>query len=170
MTTPTPDRERYSTAGESMTDVSASGGAASAARPEGASKSDLVSWLRSVLDERERIARTVAERYIDQRDGTPYWPLPSIEARYRQGYDAGITAGLDLIKTYNATHVLRIVQGHRAILRLYENALYAASTARVVPSQTIEDRAAVDVLDAAVRALASIYEDRPGFDPSWRAE
>lgn len=135
----------------------------------------LVEWLRGALNEHERIARTVAERYIDQRDGSAYWPLPSIEARFRQGYDSGITAGLDMIKLYDAAHVLRTVQAHREILdRHGPHPTYGWCCKA---DQSIGSCGCVGGGDEAdwpcftVLTLAGIYRDSfPGFDPSWIGE
>lgn len=82
---------------------------------------DIETFIRARLDEDEQTARAVAERYIDIRDGSPYWPLPSVVARYRSyAPDPGIAAGLDLIKTYNPARVLREVQAKRAIVDLHK--------------------------------------------------
>jgi len=128
----------------------------------------LVEWLRGALNEHERIARTVAGRYIDQRDGSAYWPLPSIEARFRQGYDSGITAGLDMIKLYDAAHVLRTVQAHREILDAYAGASHG--WVRFGGWESCSDGCAEEAMRRAVLAIAAIYRDHPGFDPSWIGE
>jgi len=129
----------------------------------------LVEWLRGALNEHERIARTVAERYIDQRDGSAYWPLPSIEARFRQGYDSGITAGLDMIKLYDAAHVLRTVQAHREILGSVLPELEAMEERDEGEHGPYDPNRLPSVL--LLRSLVSIYRDSfPGFDPSWIGE
>jgi hypothetical protein len=53
--------------------------------------------------------------------------------------------------------VLRTIAAHRAILDSYRTEAVCESDASVV-------------LESALHAIAAIYQDRPGFDPSWTVE
>src|SRR5690242_7238556 len=138
------------------------------------SEVDLVVWLTAQLDQDEQLARTVADRYVDVRDGRPYWPLPSVEARFRDAQPA-IRAGLDLIKLYDPARVLRGVAAHREMLAA------VASWADPHPGRPCDDDDSNEPCQLHVAAgrrlppyvlhiLASIYADRPGYDPSWTVE
>ena len=52
---------------------------------------------------------------------------------------------------------LRTIAAHRAILDSYRTEAVCESDAAVV-------------LESALHAIAAIYQDRPGFDPSWTAD
>jgi hypothetical protein len=127
---------------------------------EATPKEDLVSWLTAQLDHDEQVAQTVADRYLDVRDGRPYWPLPSVEARFRDAQPA-IRAGLDLIKLHDPARVLRQVAAYRRILSRHEG-LHRCEGGDF-------DGGPYGPCEPA-RDLASIYSDRSGFDPSWTVE
>lgn len=164
--------------------MSASGGAASAARPEGASKSDLVSWLRSVLDEHEQIARAAIQgpwqtrataALADADHLSPYVvygasPLGGdrivqvcmFEAAWQRHENAAHMVAND------PAHVLRTIAAHRAILGRHSPTSAEPWVGPPLCRWCDIDSGpwpCPDVLD-----LAAIYQDRAGFDPSWRAD
>lgn len=126
---------------------------------------NLVEWLRAQLDEDERLARRVADRYRirneDREDnGRPYWPLPSVVANLRdRGRDPDIAAGLDLIEAYGPKRVLDEVAAQRAILQLATDLLDEAFE--------WENHHATDAR-CIVKLLALPYADRPGCRDEWR--
>lgn len=71
---------------------------------------------------------------------------------------------------WSPNQVLRTVAAHRAILDRHHG------VEMILPGGRVQWLCAqCDIESDAwpcddVRALASIYEDRPGFDPSWRAD
>ena len=64
---------------------------------------------------------------------------------------------------------LRTVAAHRAILDDYA-AIKDAAEDPADEATSATYAVCLRVLDLPIRRLASIYEDRPGFDPSWRAD
>lgn len=110
----------------------------------------LVEWLRSALDERERIARAVAAGF---------------------GLEMSNVVGIDLAAYLDANdpeHALRTVQAHREILDRH------APVGRTVILCTHcgDGPPPADSWPCPdVRSLAAIYQDQtPGFDPSWIEE
>lgn len=122
---------------------------------------DLVSWLRSTLDEQERRARKVHKAdapWVRQQ-------LARCPPDTLMVFDA-------LTALNDPADVLRTVAAHRAILDRHspDNDLardpYCSRCSCVNTScDYFVDWPCPDVL-----SLLSIYSDRPGFDPSWRAE
>lgn len=128
--------------------------------------SDLVTWLRAQLDEDERVAReailVVAESFNALGD------------RWLWGGGGGKGVPLDLfdaldvgewmepigqhIARHDPAHVLADVAAKRAILDLFED----AGATRILHVD------AFGVMREAVRHLAAVYADRPGYDESWR--
>jgi len=133
-------------------------GAASAARPEGASNS-VVQFLRSALDEAERVARD-APSDLDYAEW-PFW----IDVDYQSDAD-GAAAWRDANRP---AHVLRVVQSHREILDRYETAIVARDAAVDTPLAGAT-RMALRIREEAVLSLLRIYRDVPGFDPDWIKE
>lgn len=64
------------------------------------------------------------------------------------------------IQRHDPAHVLRTIAAHRAVL---------AEVARVLNHPGGQHRATF-MARRVLAPLLSIYSDRPGFDPSWRAE
>lgn len=113
----------------------------------------MLTWLCVQLDDDERVARAA----------TP-GPWMWIAGRVYQEIDGGRTVistdqldravverqDIEHIGRNNPAHVLRVIAAHRAIIDLYEELnephLYEALT-----------------------RLASIYADRSGYDPAWKA-
>jgi hypothetical protein len=56
----------------------------------------------------------------------------------------------------------------RKVLRLYENALSARRHGSMSLRNQTQDEAAVDVLGAAIQALAEVYDQHPGYREEWR--
>lgn len=206
--------------------MSASGGAASAARPEGASEissdrssTDLVSWLRSQLDADERIARAVSTYWDGSTPTGERWrwecdncdtPIPitpvtlldeflkcpncgrvGVGLRSLEEYPTGHGTLMHLvvkgaeeqrpvdalhIANHDPAHTLRTVAASRAILAEHDHVFGLDPSYPGGPSfgcrrcHEWDGTIWADGWCNTVRALASIYEDRPGFDPSWRAE
>lgn len=122
---------------------------------------DLVSWLSSQLDHDEQVARAAspgpwttgaANHSIVGPDG----PLPRLAGHVVcsvGAYDRGVPSAADAehIALHDPARVLRQVAAHRRLIELWkllnEPALYEA-----------------------LEAVAGIYSDRSGFDPSWTVE
>ena len=164
---------------------------------------DLVSWLRSQLDEHERIAREAmpgpwtvtgtrgCEDPLCEREYVIEW---QVCGDWKPDRSCGVVAdlyvqplrtpdGLDVrldedghpefpaaddtihdaahIAANDPAHVLRTVAAHRAILDQHpadeEREWRCAECRSLRPCPT-------------VKLVASIYADRPGFNPSWRAD
>ena len=104
---------------------------------------DLVEWLTAQLDADEALARAV--------EPSRNWVGAYSEASPPHG---------PFIAANNPSHVLRTIAAHRAILDRHDHrGKWCLGAAPQPITGACPD----------VRALASIYEDRPGFDPSWRA-
>lgn len=101
---------------------------------------DLLSWLRSALDEHERIALAVDERgYLYDTEGCSDASIAHFEAN-------------------DPAHVLRTVAAHREILGWVMD--------RQQPGSTVGD----DYWFALVVIVGIYRESHPGFDPSWIGE
>jgi hypothetical protein len=132
---------------------------------------DLVTWLTQQLDHDERVAQTVLDRYVDVRDGSRYWPLPSVEARFHDA-DPEIAAGLELIKANGPARVLRQVAAHRRILAACIETRGRRDHWAEVGVERFLDRGHIEleVFGYALRALASIYAAREGYDAAWAVQ
>lgn len=90
----------------------------------------------------------------------------------REGFGAASSVNAAHIARHDPARVLRDVAAKRAIvddLRRYEGAIRQESaTARPGDPIPANLYAARDALLAAVQHLASAYDDRPGYDESWR--
>lgn len=151
--------------------MSASGGAASAARPEGASQLSVVDFLRAALDEHERIARAATAGpwrsgdFTDLGAADVYAGAERVTVAYSEPCCSIEDAAH--IALNDPAHALRTVQAHREILDLCSEVL-----ARSSPHYTVESCDEDDAIlaEQTVLSLASIYQDRPGFDPDWLRE
>lgn len=144
---------------------------------------DLVAFLRQQLDHDEQVAldargdgpsRTGVWTLLDRRD---HPAGPNLRLVDDLGYEVTDSWDVDSAPWYSMPHialhdparVLRQVTAHRAILDAYETALVSRDVAEgtVLAGAT---RLSLRVRREAVGAVASIYSDRPGWDPSWTVE
>jgi hypothetical protein len=124
---------------------------------------DLVTWLRAQLDAEYDLASRLAARYRVRNadrpdDGQPYWPLPTVEACFRNRADPDIAAGLDLIKAYGPDRVLAEVDAKRRVL----DWLVDCEAKAVGNNWWV-----LEVADA-LRSLALPYAGRDGWREEWR--
>lgn len=111
---------------------------------------DLVEWLEQQLRTDEQIARDAEEAGID--DEPTFWVGRADVWRRAIGPAA----------------VLRTIAAHRAILKLHKVNATPGEGCRVCDEYKGYDYAPEPC--ETVRLLAAIYQDRPGFDPSWIPE
>lgn len=150
---------------------------------------DLISWLRSTLDAAEakalaatpgpwwhdpgkqwlgpdafeRYDRTKGEEFVGYGGPSPFTGCVAATgpASHAQSMsDAAFIADND------PARVLRQVAAQRSILNLCAAAMDAG---QIKPGTTWNDDAAgAEVAEAAVRLLAEVYADRPGYREEWR--
>lgn len=68
-----------------------------------------------------------------------------------------------------AEHALRTIAAHRAILERYKTAIVSRDVA-VGTLLAGATRMSLRIHEESARLIAAIYQDRPGFDPSWKVE
>ena len=141
---------------------------------------DLVQWLRAQLDEDERIARAAA----DVR-GPVWWYegyFGDVDGQVLAGdvLDGGSAAVRSLAMTtrsdaegehvarHDPARVLGEIEATRGIVRAYEAAVAAFNDSG--PAMANYDRltGSVSSLRGSLELLATVYDDRPGFQESWR--
>lgn len=134
---------------------------------------DLVSWLRSQLDTDEEIARAASRNSPDWSEDSSWLtdmldPLPS-QRRGRPGWLPMIEReDIRHIATNDPARVLRTIAAHRTILKLHGRP-HECSTLRggeIDNCTWVPDPAECSTL----LLLAAIFDQRPGFDPSWKVE
>lgn len=149
---------------------------------------DLVSWLRAQLDHVEQVARRALAE-LEAYGGT--WTGFADALWKRTTVDAD--AICDVIDAHGPAAVLRQVAAHRAILDLHEitTELERWDSAAVdgshlpgdltgrpvhwcavcdVDPRSGERYAGTDPACPTLLSIAAIYQDRPGWDPSWTVE
>jgi len=119
---------------------------------------DLITWLRGLLDEDERVARAAAE--------CGSWRL---EDEWAYGLGVGVARTTapgfilpeqwDHIRRHDPASVLADITAKRAILDEIVPALEGYEWDAVAERSTTE---------RLVRLLASAYADRPGYQEAWR--
>jgi len=140
---------------------------------EATSKEDLVSWLTAQLDHDEQVARAAtAGPWTAEGNGSivgPAGPLPKLAGHVVcsvGAWDVGLptTADATHIALHDPSRVLRQVAAYRCLLGLHREC--GTGYGRCDDGGHAHGPAG-----CADRAeLASIYSDRPGFDPSWTVE
>jgi hypothetical protein len=111
---------------------------------------ELPEFLAACLDEDEAAAKA-AEREMATWGGL----RPSYA---KLGFAVG-----DLAETFNPARVLREVAAKRAILAEYASVAHN-DTGEAEPEYAY---GWAEGLGLAVRALAAVYSDHPGYDPAW---
>lgn len=133
---------------------------------------DLVQWLTEQIDQDEQVAQAATDGPWTAESNSsilgPLGRLPRL-AGYVVcsvgAYDVGRPADADAahIVRHDPSRVLRQVAAYRRILsRFAEAREYAERTYSAIPALGFYRHLFAD--------LASIYSDRPGFDPSWTVE
>ncbi|MFF9215595.1 DUF6221 family protein [Streptomyces viridosporus] len=127
---------------------------------------DLVEWLRTQLDEDERIARDAADELEGLELGGEWrYDGRSVEtARERTMVAVGSQDFMEpgiggYIAAHDPARVLREIDAKRELLRQYEHLKHD-----VMP----DDLTGVWALEAALRAFALVYAHRPGYREEWR--
>lgn len=129
---------------------------------------DLIERLRGALDERERVAIAAAQTNGNRWEREWAFSTHFVVPADVEGSTAAVNvsrlkpsqrAAAEHIAANDPAFVLRTIQAHGAIIRLYTNALGAVEHwSPYTPQRNKEqDEAAVSVLEGAVEALASIY-------------
>jgi hypothetical protein len=119
----------------------------------GRAADDLILWLRHQLDDDERVARRVEPNQA---------PVALRAMVTREG-----SAPFLII---DSARLLAEIDAKRRVVRLYENALRAYNAGSISLRNRTQDEAAVDVLRAAVIALAQPYAELPGWREEWRLD
>ena len=122
---------------------------------------DLVRWLGAQLDEDERIARAASGRNWLPADG---WLIN--EDMHLCEVDDAPT--LEHIAVHDPARVLREIDAKRRIVQALESAEVAVRNTEPGKEPHELMTGAVNSLRAAVRMLAAVYADRPGFREEWR--
>ena len=146
---------------------------------------EIVEFLAACLDEDERIARAaggrseqVWEADLSGKDplGMPSWP---VAVRYvTDGRLRGAVANLPVmnersedrmvhIAVHDPARVLREIDAKRRIVQALESAEVAVRNTEPGKEPHELMTGAVNSLRAAVRMLAAVYADRPGFREEW---
>lgn len=137
---------------------------------------DLVAFLRGCLDEDERVAKAatagpwtatpVVYGPWNEGSGPPKnWEIdtPSttvVEHVYHEGGGIAIEADATHIALHDPARVLREVESKRTIIERHVTD---------IDSDHWEARLAADDFgEAALRLLAAVYSDRPGYREEWR--
>lgn len=132
---------------------------------------DLVAWLRTQLDEDERLAAAAApnawtvDQFTNQMGGEFL-----VIADYAQGAPAFALrdkSTAEHIATHDPARVLAEVQSKRAILARYEDCERRTEDAEYSRIEALEQIREYE--DFVLPALALPYVDRPGFQEEWRA-
>jgi hypothetical protein len=138
---------------------------------------DLVQWLRAQLDDDERIARRAAEyddgaaHDVDGPAGT--WTCLDESEWFGPSHRGGVIAprigavnapelGNHIVR-HDPARVLREIDAKRQVISRF---VHWAATMNSVPDQ--RDIGVVEGLEMALRMLAAVYADRPGYKVSWR--
>lgn len=124
---------------------------------------DLLSWLTAQLDHDEQVALGAARNSIG-----PTWTAVGLQSSYDVRVD-------DHIALHDPARVLRQVAAHRRTLgrhqsRSKEWGIVDCSTCLEDTDSTYQDDPIATWASwpcAEIRNVASIYSDRPGYDPSW---
>lgn len=130
---------------------------------------ELVEWLAAQLDADGRVARAA----LDPDDPAPWASLGTLVAG-TSGLDRGSGERLRVLRAHIAlndpSHVLRVVAAHQAILAEFErvDGRSAEALDKGQNDLVIALRAKEVGLRHAVRAVASIYSDRPGYAEEWK--
>ncbi|MFD6324202.1 DUF6221 family protein [Streptomyces sp. NPDC058442] len=135
---------------------------------------DLVEWLRTQLDEDERIALTWpadqrnwdehGDRRIDYASGAgEEVSAVNVKANAALGWERIYVKrdGIGLsrhVAEHDPARVLREVDATRVLLTQYE----------ALKSGMPDDMTGVFALETAVRAKGVVYADRPGYREDWR--
>lgn len=131
---------------------------------------DLLSWLRSAVDEHERIALRAHPADI-----------PWIRSQIVLTAEAGTDVFDALVAVADPAHVLRTVAAHREILDRHKprnvmnndgvRVIGVECSWCVIPNDGYLTTMREDWPCPDVRSLAAIYRDQhPGFAPSWIGE
>lgn len=130
---------------------------------------ELVEWLRAQLDEDARRATAAAEE-----DG-PDWHYDGRAVLTRREGDLVAVGSRDFMEPERGEHiaahdparVLREIDAKRRMIDAFERTSHGERTA---PHDDMRDvaRAKVDSWRFALRLLASVYADRPGYRETWR--
>jgi hypothetical protein len=120
---------------------------------------DLATWLRTQIDEDER-RRTVTGELAT-------WLLKQL-AVDEQTARAMPHAIENLQSRWSPDRLIARCEAARKVVKLYTNALHAVRADSLSFHKETQDKAAEDVLAAAVRALAEPYADKPGYREEWR--
>lgn len=123
---------------------------------------DLAAWLGEQIDHDEQVALAATPGPWHALDGgvinddEDQWPVANTEsARNREDRVH--------IALHDPARVLRQVAAHRAIVKMYKNAVTARDGGSVSAWNRGVDHGAADVLGDVVRSVAAIYSDRPGY-------
>lgn len=128
---------------------------------------DLVEQLRSALDEAERFAKTASGAPWEHKQygvESEVWSHAGHRVALRPPTHHG-TGGFNtlgapdcrFVAANDPAHVLRTIQAHREVLRLYENAVAARDAGSVSDWNRAVDHGAASVLGDVVRSVAAIY-------------
>jgi len=147
---------------------------------------DLTAWLHEQIDEDERVIRLACtyshETFV--RSGADKWTLQ----RDQEKPDARVLVWASIgplrphfteitvpvssnmgqfLERFDPRRALAECEAKRRVVRLYENAARALHAGSMSERNRTQDEAAVDVLGAAVRALAESYAQLAGYRPEW---
>jgi len=118
--------------------------------------SNLAAWLNAQIDHDDLTRREALDHLLDGgRSGFDWSSLPDPVRVF--------------VMTWTPGRAELEVAAYRRILRDYETALTSAEVAEGTPLAGAT-RLSLRLRREAVLAIASIYSDRPGFDPAWTVE
>lgn len=124
----------------------------------------MIGWLRAQVEEDQRTAEATLQ-------ASPHWQNLDMDGELRDSANAGTVciAPEHNTRAHIARHdparVLREVAAKKAIIEAWELAHSIVDQPGCPDDRRIGE---FDGLDEAVRHLAAVYADRPGYDESWR--
>lgn len=130
--------------------------------------SDLVTWLRARLDEDERIAKAAFLRHSPNDDRWAGDFGSGMKVRTGAGHlvvSHSWPNEIDHIARWDPARVLAEVEAKRRILDVYEWQVANPSSGE---TGHWYQKGGIAALEGALRSLAAVYADRPGYDPAWR--
>ena len=127
---------------------------------------DFVQWLRAQLGEDERIARRAGDSF--RQIGETGVIVATEGDRAEECASANWAGVAEHIVRHDPARVLREIEAKRAVVARYEFACGEACRLTLTEEEREVWVQVAGALQSCVLLLAGAYEDRPGYQESWR--